>query len=293
MLALESRFDWYTCTIPHSVSKVRSQLAAMLGPSFRWEEAKSKQKQYPQAVKVFDAEGFEQFTLMWGGKPPNIHPLLIVSSDPASTIAPLVRKLFPDHWCSRVDVCIDLCRENVIYEIIAVLEQIAAQFPRVKFDRQGPALGIHPVGGTSFYFGTKGGGVRVNVYEKAKEQFEKTGDRALLLSYGSKWVRVEVRYYCGDFDKALKLRAARLEPHEFWGASRWSQEIARRVAGLDIPAMQRRERRDDDWFRAEAWFWKQAGPTLEKIYYEICNGDAERFELYMMQRRGRPIADAG
>ena len=54
-------------------------------------------------------------------------------------------------------------------------------------------------------------------YEKAKEQFAKTGDRALLLSYGSKWVRVEVRYYCGDFDKALKLRAARLEPHEFWG----------------------------------------------------------------------------
>lgn len=293
MLALESRFDWYTCTIPHSVSKVRSQLAVKLGPSVRWEEAKSKQKQYPQAVRVLDQEGFELFVLMWGGKAPNIHPLLIATSDAAQVIAPVVRQLFPDHWCSRVDVCIDLCQENVIYDVIAILEAIKAQFPRVKFDRQGPALGIHPVEGTSFYFGTKGGGVVVNVYEKGKEQAAKSGDRALLLAFGSKWVRIEVRYYCGDFDKALKLRAARLAPHEFWGASKWSQEVARRVAALDVPAMERRERRDDDWYRAETWFWKQAGPTLEKIYYEICNGDAERFELYMMQRRGRPIAEAG
>ena len=285
MIALDgvAHLDWYAASVPASIAKIRWELEDALGDRWRVAE-KRRAMRYPQAVDLLDDAGDVLCQVLWGATG-NPHPHVVATSDAAAIVAPVLRERFPDHWVSRIDSAVDLCRDNLVYEIEQVFMAIAGKYRRVRNDRQGPFEGIHPVRGTTFYLGTPDR-FMVRGYEKAKQLLDiGEADRAILACPESRgWCRVEAQWR--PEKKPDKLRAAQASPLEVWGFAQFGVDLLSMVADLKAPVMDRKKAKLRDLDRAEQWMFRQYSGSILNII-EKCEGSPEAVGEYFLEMVGK------
>ena len=277
-----AHFDWYAASVPASVAKVRWELEGAFGD--RWRVAEKRRAiRYPMAMDLLDDDGEVLVQLLWGAKG-NSFPHLVATGEAAAIVAPVLREVLPDHWVSRVDSAVDLCRDNLVYEIERVFMAIKAKYPRVSDDRRGPFNGIHPVRGTTFYLGTPERFL-VRGYEKPKEMIDKgMADRSILACPETRgWCRIEAQWR--PEKKPDKLRAARAGPLEVWGFAQFGIDLLNMVADLQAPVMDRKKAKLPDLDRAEQWMFRQYSGSILNII-EKCEASPEAVGLYFMEMSG-------
>lgn len=257
MFAECSRFDWYQATVPGSVAAVTETLdLGYRGRAVSF-EVEPPIRPYQNGRKWVDADGFVLASIYWGGHNPLPH--VRATGPEAADLACILRSEFPEHRPSRVDVCADLQAPKLMRTLFPTLAGLSRDH-RLRFDRQGPALDDDCGDrGTTLYLGAPASPLRVRVYEKGLEQFEKSGrDRALLLLRD--WVRVEMQWRPS---KQAKPMAAQLEPGDMWGASPWTRSLAAVCLGLDAEKVEASRFRVSNAERAMRAMVRQYGPTLD------------------------------
>lgn len=138
-------------------------------------------------------------------------------------VVELIRELIPGHAPSRIDVAEDFCGEGFFDWIIARAEEIAIN-RKVTLRREGEGWYEHQRDkGRTLYLGSRNSAVFLRIYERGKKLLNE-GQQA-----DPNYVRVEVEIKPKSKAKAL---LGMIQPDGYWGASRWTQELAQ-VMGAD------------------------------------------------------------
>lgn len=207
----------------------------------------------------FGGMGYRQHYIVW--KDDNVlGRLFFDGNDPnykatgfrAPEAAKLIREAFPNHRVSRADVAFDYCEEgawDVLYPLcrgLAEERNIVGEFIQA----------LRPQDGHTLRVGGKSSNVQANLYQKGFEQLKKRGE---LEDGDENWVRFEVR--CRP-QKQAKADFATLTPLEMVGSSKWSMQIAERLAISGVSRVQIDPRLKSDWQRTHGWMLSQYGGHL-------------------------------
>lgn len=234
------KFDWYSATVPHSGDpmEVAERLSSLLNTQIRVPDRK-RIAQYQDAYDLIDLDAwFEgrsddidglQGFVCYNGVTANMkHPHVRSTGREADGFAKAVKKAFPDHKVSRVDVCFDVTGPGLFEEVHAIMDGLyeTKHIARRSFGFAAPE------NGRSFYLGSKNSPVQVRCYEKGlKWRSEGFHD------VDPHHVRVEIQVKPLTAQKAL---FGRLDPFQIWGAARWSRDLLQLICGLN-PATVKRE----------------------------------------------------
>ncbi len=285
MFAECSQFDWYQATVPASVEALTATLDRGYGARAVAVDPEVPIRPFKQARKWVDADGFTLVSMYWDGCNPLPH--VRATGPEAVDLGCILRSEFPEHRPSRIDVCVDLQAPQLLSSIFPTLAKLSRDY-RLRFDRQGPALeDDRGDRGTTFYLGSPASPLRVRVYEKGLEQFEKSGrDRSLLLFRD--WVRIEMQWRPA---RQAKSKAAILEPAEMWGASAWTRDLAAACLGLDARKVDASRFRVSDADRAMRAMVRQYGPTLDLMMHRYGSPEG-LWEVIQAIKRGKPVPPA-
>lgn len=282
MFAECSRFDWYQATVPGEVDDVIETLDLGYGDRAVAFEVEPPIRPYANGRKWVDCEGETIASIYWGGHNPLPH--VRATGPEAVDLACILRSEFPEHRPSRVDVCADLQAPSLMRTLFPTLAELSRDY-RLRFDRQGPALDDDRRDrGTTLYLGAPASPLRVRVYEKGLEQFEKSGrDRALLMLRD--WVRIEMQWRPV---RQAKPMAAQLEPGDMWGASAWTRTLAAACLQLDAEKVEASRFRVPNAERAMRAMVRQYGPTLDAMLARYGSPEAVWGAIRAI-KGGRPI----
>lgn len=209
------RFDWYQATFSARPDDVEALFIRDFGGEFIEDRGRHS---YEFGSKHSELAVF----LMWGGR--NAGLFLQVSGEDAEPVAHWVRRNFPDHKVSRADVRLDFDAPGSFDRLAGTIEPIArkARAAVTLIGDPDPST----MRGRTFYYGSrKTSDVFVRMYEKGLEQMAKGSETA-----NPDWVRFEAVFRPQKDRKAL---AAKWTKSEFFQMSRWANETANQVVGLD------------------------------------------------------------
>lgn len=279
MTDLTHRFDWYQATIPSSVSMLRKALLRSM----------------PEGVLQVPGKGFNSFsdrlefnhegellaTLMYGGVNP--HPNVKSSGEPAHTLACLLRRSFPDHRVSRLDVCIDMKGDGLYQDITSLMSKTGSNY-RLKGEKIVPD---DPADGATYYLGSRTSPLRVRCYEKGKQLYKLTGDGGFKLLFD--WVRLELQVRP---EKNFKSQAASMEPEEFWGCSAWTRDLAEGALAMNPTPITMKPPRMTDHERAMRAMITQYGPTIRRQVERLGSWEAFCADLQLRLGLATPFDEA-
>lgn len=209
------RFDWYQASFKGQVSDAEALFIKAFGGEWRPDRGRHS---YENGLKHSEMAVF----LMWGGQNQGI--FLQVSGEDSEDVALWVRANFPEHLVSRADVCLDFIGANAFDELAGTIEPIArkAGASVTLIGDPDPAT----MKGRTFYYGSrKSSDVFVRMYEKGLEQKVKGNETA-----NPEWVRFEAVFRPKKIRKQL---AAKWSKEDFFKMSKWVNETANEVVGLD------------------------------------------------------------
>lgn len=211
-------FDWYQATIlPNQGPKGHGTKPAEIQAEFirayggTWEPCR------PASPYESGAQHSSGAALWWGGVNP--FPHFRSTSSKANDHSDWLRTEYPNHRVSRADIAFDfIFPEAGGLDIIHALVEPIARQAAVACDFIGDLVENNPEHdakrkGRTHYFGSKKSEARICLYEKGLEQIAKGQVDA-----DPNWVRLEVRIRP---QKSRKTRAARLEPFDLVGFSKW------------------------------------------------------------------------
>jgi hypothetical protein len=234
-----SRFDWYRATVPAHPQLIVDACLEMAGEGAFAVEGKGRFN-YLRSTTV-EVAGDRVATILHGGS--NGHPNVEASGDRAPALADLVRRHGP-HRVTRADVAIDLYGDRAFRDLEGLALRIADKHGLTMRKIANPR---DETAGETVYLGSRHSVVFARVYEKGKADAGRYGDVEPAVLH--RWVRCEIEV---KPQKDMKAVAATLAPHEFWGISAWTQQLAEdafNMAPDPIPFHPRRTASDDRAFR--------------------------------------------
>lgn len=202
-------WDWYQATIPARSEVIQSAFLAAFGGSF---EEVPGINGYTYGV----AHSKLRFSIYWGGH--NTNPNVKATSHHAQLIAPWLRQAFPEHRVSRADVAFDFSFPHAFDWLTSQVEPVAEKRGvSSKFvgdlRENCPDWPEEKRSGRTWYFGSFRSDMMLTIYEKGFEMRSKG-----VVNADPNLVRLEVRVRPQKSRKAL---AARLDPFELVGFSKW------------------------------------------------------------------------
>jgi hypothetical protein len=247
------RFDWYEVTFDgEDEGLAASRLAARL--SARAVQGKGRNG---YAISYAIVRGDDELCRVFGrsARPGECH--VVTSGVSCDEVVPIIREWWPVHRVSRADVSSDFAADFDVLDAIAV--EFAAE-RGVSY-----RLVSDSAGGASRYLGAVSSETRVVVYKKSEQLRALNPDRADTVPDGI--VRVEFRIRPGK--RHVKERAATMQPPDFWGFSRWTQQFAERILFVDAERASTHDRRPSEWSRLLATFRKQYAPGMHRRVLEV------------------------
>lgn len=211
-----SKLDWLSCTFQEDAQGISNALNAAGFCLGDVKPAIPRNPGYHSAVAFTDLQGDVILTCEFGS---NSGWNLVYSggSQPCARVRDVIRQAFESARATRVDSAVDF-RGN--------FNEIAAKVNKAAFANYGvrPLKGIGFIDegqGRTYYFGSKKSAALVRVYEKGLEQRSKGLSNAPV-----DWVRVELQWRPSKHSKEL---AMKVHPDAFWGATKWTQGVARAI----------------------------------------------------------------
>lgn len=251
--ALAARFDWYQATLKvPEASTTPELLIGHLGAQLGGQVAYGLRGLwgYTHTAEV-RSDGDVVARAAYGGV--NVWPSLWASGPATDEFVRVIRSAWPEHWVSRADAAVDLRGD---FDVLAARLLAFADDRGLSVEHRGDWHRAER--GRTLYVGTRASGVLLRLYEKGVEQQQKGQEGAPL-----DWVRfeLEVRPKKGPARQA----ASAVSADECWGASAWSQALAREMLELEVERMPLKAWRMTDDERALRWMVKSYGATLDRI----------------------------
>lgn len=250
-------FDWYEVTVEESPVWLREALSSQV-QGLVWEPTRPHGG-YGHAESVYSS-GEEVFKFLYGGA--HQWPHLVASGATANEVASVIRRVTPVHLVSRADVRDDIEDGAFFDRAYPVMVEIAkARGVRVTPD--GDWFTDRHLGRT-LYMGAKDSAVRVRMYEKGFEQLAKHGNAARVAGVSENWVRCEIQVR--PTKRAAKLQLAEVPADQFWGCSRFAQDIADELLGVEVERVNiGTVYRVSDLERAEMYMLRQYAAVLRRV----------------------------
>lgn len=230
---------------------------------------------FGRRIGVSDDTGSEVAAVMWGGRQGE-RAFIEVKGEHTPACVKRLRERFR-HRCTRGDVCADFdaprAFEGLLQHVLAVKGE-----HRLYGEQRGDWQD-HPELGRTFYLGAASSPLRCRLYEKGKQPDYAHLDRP-------NWARLELQVRPA---KEAKDTFAGLSAEEFWGASRWTRDLAAKalLAHVDPhPAgtVWRQSSRD----RALAVMCKQYGAHLMSLAADLGGWDVLGLTLNEIIKEQRP-----
>lgn len=267
------RFDWYQATI----SEDPQVLVDTLADNLRGEVVQGRAMYgYEHGWEIRTPERTVARVLS-GGR--NGRPNAWASGDDTDEFVPLVRSLWPaTHHVTRMDAAQDFRGAGAWDRLQTVCLKHADDL-HLKVNQAGDWY--RGEDGRTLYVGSKKSPVFLRLYEKGKQLSSihrsegtppsaRADGSAMGLGqiedpFDPDWVRIEVVVRPS---KEVRDHAARVEPEEAWGFSRWTQGVLTDAMGTDVPAVSMRTWRQPDDERAMQFAVRQYGATFERLAAE-------------------------
>lgn len=233
------QFDWYQATIDAPPQTIIDQVMASLDGAHDVEQLARGGSGYRHTALVRDRGQDTLATLLFGSM--NAAPNLRGTSHNAVPIADLIRKHWPNHSVSRLDVAEDMTAEGLFENIEDRMRKIARG--------HGLESGLSFIPdclekGRTYRVGAPMSATMVRLYEKGLEQRGKG-----VADADPNHVRLEIQ---ARPQKTAKQRFATIEPVAVWGSSKWTQHLAQDVMALDVERLNLRPREETDLERTTA-----------------------------------------
>lgn len=263
-----SRFDWYQATVPahHELVIQRLQLAA---PHLQRINGKGAWNYLACASLVHGSNERDVFCRVYHGGP-NGHPNVSATSDDAPVVADTLRREFPAHRVSRLDVAIDVQGDGLFDDLVRVMGRVGRQH-RVKGEKIIPD---DLDDGSTYYLGSRKSSLRVRCYEKGKELLKKTGDPVWRNFFD--WTRLELQVRP---EKNFKAEAALMPPEAFWGCAAWTRSIVEETLAMNPEPVAMKPTRLADHERAMRALTSQYGHTIRRQVQLVGGWDAFLMDL--------------
>lgn len=245
------QFDWYQATIASPPQSIVDAAMASLDNAHDVHHLDRGGSGYRATTLIRDKGQDTIATLLHGSK--SAAPNLRGTSHNAVPVSAMIRKHWPIHAVSRLDVAEDMTSEGL--------------FERIEDRMRGIARGHGLESGLSFIpdclekgrtyrVGAPMSATMVRLYEKGLEQRGKGVEDA-----DPHHVRLEIQ---ARPQKSAKQRFASLEPSAVWGSSKWTQVLAEHVMGLEVERLNLRPREETDLERTTAHVVQQFGQHAVK-----------------------------
>lgn len=216
------KFDWYQATIEAEPDYIKSAFMEASGGDWEW----SPPMVGSDRTETLVVDGEPLLELCTGGR--FVHPHTKATGSSAHLASAVIRTACPEHLVSRADVCVDLEAPGWFDHAFSVMRDHAVS-KGTKTERVGDWDGPHPA--RTFRVGSKSSPVMMRLYEKGMEQRAKDPRNAD--SYSPDWVRLEVQVRPSK--RANKLDMAGRPLSDFWGAAKWSRNLATQLLDVEVP----------------------------------------------------------
>lgn len=251
-------FDGYCATVHANPDGLFDDLLCLMesaGFDARTQEA-GKVRFYALARNVVDEKGHQLFQLKSGGSNP--HPHLECFGPPAPIVAAYLRERY-SHQPTRIDHAIDMCGPGLFDQLYSRAVDLCKQHGL----RGAPAGDwVTPDGGRTFYLGSRSSQVFVRIYEKGIKYAKDLGENLTAELRG--WVRVELEFK--PQTKIAKGLASKIEGPQMWGATSWTDQLAKEVLGMPSVPINIRERRESNEERALRFMAAQYKKHLRSLF---------------------------
>jgi hypothetical protein len=214
-------------------------------------------------------DGAEWGAVSYGGTHGDLCMVEVKGERTPSVVAD-VRKVIPDHRCTRVDSCEDHDCPGAWDRFLEDVLAVKAGF-RLRGEKRGDW--DYPEDGRTMYLGATRSAVRARIYEKGKQRE---------YSYLGRphWVRSEVQVRP---EGAQRRAFAVADATEVWGASPFTRELAARILGSDVPALAAYEaRRQNERDVALRYMCIQYGPHMKSLADDLGGGECLGLTLLEM-----------
>ena len=238
------RFDWYQATIPDDVRTVTRLLTRDLPGCTEARTVGRGGNGYLECTSFLNQRGGELGRMMSGG---NQHPNFRASSDRAPAAATVVRRIWPRHRVTRMDVAIDFTGEGAFDHLHDLARGV------VERSRLRSGLLFQPDlldRGRTYRIGSPASPVMARLYEKGLHEGTR-GRRE-----DPNWTRLELQVRP---QKAAKDAFASVSEREAWGASRWAARLLEEVTGSGVERIVVNPPNETEWERTQAALVKQYG----------------------------------
>lgn len=255
---LGCRFDWYESTHDElDEGLVASHLAVTLGA--RIVQGKGRNG---YAISYAIVRGDDELARVYGRSARFGEVHIVTTSQSCDEVVPIIRSKWPGHRVSRADIAADFRSDFDVLDAkaVALAKSLGISYRLV----------TDSAGGATRYLGAPSSEVRVRVYRKSEQLRALHPERASEIPDGI--VRAEQQVRPGK--RETKERAARMEPMEFWGFSRWSMQLAEQLLGFDAERVPTHFRRPSEWARALHFLGKQYGPMLQRRCEDVGREEA-------------------
>lgn len=242
------RFDWMQMTIPEDPAEIYDVLAGTLGGELVPGRGLNG---YHRSMAI-KCDGETLAKVLFGG--PNGWPNVVTSGAVTDDVAPVMRDAWDRQEVTRMDSAQDFDSEGGYDRVRAVLVGMHENSRLSKFEIESTKLGVRS---RTTYLGSPTSRVRVRLYEKGMFEHQLGHTDA-----APGWFRLELQVR--PTGQPARQRAAELDASEAWGFSRWSQELAEVVMGLEVEQVTMQLRREPDYMRAVRALQRQYSATLVK-----------------------------
>lgn len=264
-------FDWYASTVRIHSEAVLSDLAAALRAERR--ELPKGLNGYTNQVEL-RRDGEVVARVLYGGNGGSPH--VFATGGQADELAAVLRRLYPDHHgVSRCDVATDFDDGEGTWDGLADFATAFAKAHGVSTSVYGDWLTEGSPDGRTLYLGSRKSAVYLRIYEKGKQLRKMARENGLSPEgFSETLVRVEIQVRP---EKQSRTHAAKMEPMEAYGFSKWSQAFASDLFGLDLDRVSIKHVRDSDDVRALFYMREQYGVVMERVVRERYGGDWAAF----------------
>lgn len=267
-----ARFDWYQATFEDlDEDRVVNALVLAFGGSVTLGRGKFG---YSRVATVEVDERVLARVYTGCSRPGEVH--VVVSGDACDQVVPLLRRLWPEHRVSRVDVAFDF---------LAEWEELDARALAFAKDRKlSYRLVTNSDGGATRYLGAPSSEVRVRVYKKSEELRAKHPAQAHEVPDGIVRAEIQVRPA-----SRIKAAVARMEPAEVWGLGSWAPAFAESFLDMTVTAVPTHFRQASDWSRALHWLGQQYAPSIARRIEQVGQDQAREEVLSVLGLADAPF----
>lgn len=211
---------------------------------------------FANRISVTDGTGTQWGSVSWGGRQAD-RLMIEVKGERTPKAVEALRSRF-EHRCTRGDVCADFDAPRAFQRLYRQCRQVKKAH-RVIGAKAGD-WDDFPEKGRTMYLGAKTSPVRARLYEKGLQPEYAHLNRP-------DWVRLELQVRPA---KDAKSTFAALEPADFWGASRWSRDLAAMALQNHVdPHPAGTMYRESDTDRAIRFMCRQYGAHLMSLFADL------------------------